>query len=233
MELLTRLATPYHLTRYEGYQIQESPVSPGQLPDPIYPDPSEMGKLSARALPNLPGVAKYVAEHGIQALRLIDTPEAAKDILGLTQDEAVQLLAALELGKTLYAPPSGSIPLIRSVEDVYRHCFALTNHSQEHLHVLVVNSRYQLLHEQTVAIGSQVGLISNVTDILQVVVQREARSFVLVHNHPSGDPTPSEADRAFTEELKRAAAVLQVQLLDHVIVAKGGYQSILHPQNTG
>jgi DNA repair protein RadC len=220
----------YAISVQENYTIRDAPVNPAELPDPKLPSGSELRELITSLFPDQPALAERVSAYGIGGLRLIDTPEGAMETFTIDRIAAHRLLAALELGKRLFAPPAGSIPLIRSIEDVYRHCYSLVDRSQEHLHVLLVNNRYQLLHEQTVAIGDGQGLRAQPRDVLQPALERHVHSFVLVHNHPSGDPTPSEADRLFSKHVQEAASLFNIELLDHVVVARNGYASALTPQ---
>jgi DNA repair protein RadC len=217
----------YYKIRTENYVIRDAPVEPGELLEPVLPNAKELADHIARIFPDTPKITDYVAQHGAKALSNIQSVEAAMETFAIDRIEAHRLLSVLNIGQTLYAPGAGSIPLIRSIEDVYKHCYTLTSRQHENLHVLLVNNRYQLVHEQTVAIGTAQGLNVTPRDVIQVVLQREVPAFVLVHNHPSGDPTPSEADYLFSQEVQKAAAYFNLELLDHVIVATSGSASAL------
>jgi DNA repair protein RadC len=227
MDLISHLKTWYTLPQPDGYVIRDAPVRPDQLPDPKFPESAELARYLREAMPDAPQVSEAVEKHGMHALWTVNSVESAQESLGLDEISAQRLMAVMRFGEKRYAPQSGSIPLIRSIDDVYRHCYGLVHRSQEHLHILMVNNRYQLIHEQTVGIGDLQGMKVRIPDILQAVLQREVRAFVLVHNHPSGDPAPSTEDVEFSQDLLKAAAYFNIELLDHVIVASGGCSSAL------
>ncbi len=89
---------------------------------------------------------------------------------------------------------------------------------KEELRVLVVNTRYHLLQMVTVSKGSVNESIAHPRDILQPVISRSGYAFILAHNHPSGDPSPSQADLRLTRRINEAAELMQLSLLDHVII---------------
>jgi DNA repair protein RadC len=90
--------------------------------------------------------------------------------------------------------------------------------NKESLRVVLLNTRLQLLKVHEVSLGSLNESIAHPREILQPVLLHSAYGFVLVHNHPSGDPSPSDADRRLTVRLREAAHLLQVTMLDHVIL---------------
>jgi DNA repair protein RadC len=90
--------------------------------------------------------------------------------------------------------------------------------SKESLRVILLDTRYQLMRVEEISRGTVNESIAHPRDIFEPVVTAVAFAFVLVHNHPSGDPAPSEADRRLTVRLAEGARLLQVQLLDHVIL---------------
>jgi DNA repair protein RadC len=90
--------------------------------------------------------------------------------------------------------------------------------TKESLRVVLLDTRYQLMRVEEISKGTVNESIAHPRDIFSPVFTAAAYAFILVHNHPSGDPAPSEADRRLTTRLSEAARLLQVQLLDHVIL---------------
>ena len=92
--------------------------------------------------------------------------------------------------------------------------------NQEVLRVLLLDTRQRLITMVDVTKGSLNESLAYPRDIFRPVISHSAYSFILVHNHPSGDPSPSEADLRLTRRLSEAARILQIQMLDHVIIGQ-------------
>lgn len=139
---------------------------------------------------------------------------------GLGLAKACQLAAAFELG-IRGAREQISQTALDSPEEIYR-VFAPQLAWLRHEKLLVALIDTRLRHEGTVetSSGTLNETVAHPRDILRPVIVRGAYGFVLIHNHPSGDPTPSRADIAFTKDLLAAANLLQLRFLDHVIIGR-------------
>lgn len=89
---------------------------------------------------------------------------------------------------------------------------------KEHLHVLALDTKYQIKGVNLVSVGSLNESVAHPREIFRPLIALAAYAFILVHNHPSGDITPSEADRRLTARISEAARLLQIQMLDHLIM---------------
>ena len=147
---------------------------------------------------------------------------------GFGEAKAAQLLAALELGKRIAASTGGDAkPVIAASHDAARLVKPeLEFEPQEQLRVLCLNARNQVIASRTVFIGSVDSVNVRPVEVFRQAVQTNAVGVVMAHNHPSGDPSPSDADVAITKEIAAAGETLNVKLMDHVIVARGGYVSM-------
>jgi DNA repair protein RadC len=96
----------------------------------------------------------------------------------------------------------------------------LQNLPRESLRVVLLDTRHRLLHAEEVSLGTINESLAHPREILRPAISHGAYAFVLVHNHPSGDPMPSEADRALTRRIREAADLMQIHLLDHVIIGR-------------
>jgi DNA repair protein RadC len=146
------------------------------------------------------------------------SPEELGRFQGVGPARAARICAAFGLAQRL-----GSESLRRERIDSPERVFALLGVEmrllrQESLRVILLDTRYQLMRVEEISRGTVNESIAHPRDIFAPVFSAAAFAFVLVHNHPSGDPTPSEADRQLTLQLGKAARLLQVQLLDHVIL---------------
>lgn len=144
-----------------------------------------------------------------------------KDLMrekGIGQAKAVALAAAFGLGRRLRREEARRMKVDRP-EVVYDFLGEeMRAFSKEVVRVLVLNTRYELLRVEDIAKGSVNESIAHPRDILLPLFTHSAHAFVLVHNHPSGDPSPSEADRRLTQRLAEAAQLLQLNFLDHIII---------------
>lgn len=103
---------------------------------------------------------------------------------------------------------------------------SLATLEHEELWVLALDGRGGLRSAKAIAVGGRHGLEASVADVLRHALRECAAAIVAVHNHPSGDPTPSDEDRHFTRALADAGKVVGVPLLDHVVVARAGFRSV-------
>lgn len=151
----------------------------------------------------------------------------AEDLLavrGLGPARAAQLLAAAELGRRLW-PDGEAAPLVRGPEQIYELTRDIRGANREHFVGFYLNSRHQVLRRDIISIGSLNASIVHPREVYLPAIALSAASLVLAHNHPSGDPTPSEEDLAITRRLLEAGRILGIDLLDHVVVARDSYAS--------
>ena len=96
----------------------------------------------------------------------------------------------------------------------------------EELRTLLLNTKNVVVAEQTVYVGNLAGSAVRVGEVFREAVRRQAAALVVVHNHPSGDPTPSADDLRITAELVQAGRLLDIELLDHVVIGAEGWVSL-------
>jgi DNA repair protein RadC len=146
---------------------------------------------------------------------------------GLGEAKAAQIQAALELGKRLAAAQPEERVSIRSPEDVgnlLQGEMGLLD--QEHLRVLLLNTRNQVLGTHEVYRGSVHTAVVRIGELFREALRQNAPCIILVHNHPSGDPAPSSEDIAMTKQAIAAGELLDVEVLDHVIIAHARFASL-------
>jgi DNA repair protein RadC len=142
------------------------------------------------------------------------------------RDCALRVASAFELGRRA-ATDSIAPPMIANSADVAAWASSrLSGIDHEELWILAVDGRSRLRAVRCVAKGGLHGLGVRAADPIRFALRAAASGFVLVHNHPSGDPTPSAEDIEFTHRVAAAAAIVGTPLLDHVVVARGGFASV-------
>jgi len=131
-----------------------------------------------------------------------------------------ELAAAFELGARV-AREQLAAAVLDSPEVIYQHLAPQLQHlPHESLRVLLLDTRLRLAGTAEVSLGTVNETIAHPREILRPVIVRAAYGFVLVHNHPSGDPSPSSADRDLTRRVRDAAALMQVRFVDHLIIGR-------------
>lgn len=142
---------------------------------------------------------------------------------GVGPARAASLLACIELGRRAACWSGEARPTISTPEDVVRLCGPqLAGMDREYFWALALNTKNQLIKTVEVSIGSLNASIVHPRELFKEAVHLSAASVVVVHNHPSGDPTPSGADTQLTRRLVRAGDVLGIEVLDHVVIGDNG-----------
>lgn len=145
-------------------------------------------------------------------------------VRGLGKARVAQLLAAAEMGRRLW-PDGEAPPLVRGPETVFQLTRDIRDSNREHFVGFYLNTRNQVLRREVISIGSLNASIVHPREVFTPAIAVSAASLILAHNHPSGDPTPSEEDLAITRRLGEAGRLLGIDVLDHVIVARDSYAS--------
>ena len=176
--------------------------------------------------------AVQLAQHlltSMGSLRAIASakPSELAQVKGIGLAKAAQLLAAVELGRRIALEEMGEQPAITRPEDVY----ALLHHQlrdekQEHVIVLLLNTKNRVMQQSTVTKGTLDSSLLHPREVFREAIRHSASSIILAHNHPSGDPTPSNEDIQITKRLHQAGQLVGIDLLDHVIIGDGRWVSL-------
>lgn len=141
--------------------------------------------------------------------------------------KACQLLAAVELGRRVAHASLDERRTIHGPEDVYAMLFAeMALLEQEVLKVLLLNTRNEVLSIHDIYRGNVSAAIVRVAEMFRDAVREGCPNIILVHNHPSGDPSPSPEDVALTRQALDAGALLGVAVCDHIVIARSGFVSM-------
>lgn len=184
-------------------------------------DVALVGVLIGDAAPD--GARELLQEHPIpDGLWRVSASDLTR-ISGVGPAGAARVLACLEMSRRASAWRASSKPTISTPEDVVDLCAAqLRGADREHFWALALNTKNQLLRMVEVSVGSLNASIVHPRELFKEAVRHSAASVVIVHNHPSGDPTPSGADIQLTRRLMKAGDVLGIEVLDHVVIGDGG-----------
>ena len=160
------------------------------------------------------------------------TFDQLKEVKGIGDAKAAELIAAIELGRRIsYEREGRNNRRIQSAQDVYDLVSArMSALDHEQLWVLNLDTKNQVIAIDQLYKGAVNASMIRTAEVFQGAVSRKATSIILVHNHPSGDPTPSGADFAVTRNVREAGKILEIQLLDHVVIGTGRFCSIFEMQ---
>lgn len=146
---------------------------------------------------------------------------------GITPKRAQRLTAALEAGRRLSAAATVRGTPMRGGGDVYRFLSPqLRTEKKEHFVVLLLDGRHRLLRDEIVSVGSLTASIVHPREVFAPAIREKAAAIIVAHNHPSGDPAPSQEDLAVTARLQEVGRLVGIELLDHVVIGDPGYVSL-------
>ena len=165
---------------------------------------------------------------GNESLRRIMTASLTEicKVPGIGPAKAAKVLAALDLGRRAAEearPEREKLHCARTVYEAMR--LRMRDLDNEEFHVLLLNTQNELLRDVRVSVGTADMSLVHPRDVFKSALAEAATSLVLVHNHPSGEPSPSPEDRAITMQLHTAGQMLSIPVMDHVIVGEGRYYS--------
>lgn len=147
-------------------------------------------------------------------------------IEGVGPAKAAQLKAALELGRRSLATPLSTGMRVSSSADLFRHFYPiLRDRKQELFKVVLLDAKNAVIKETTISEGSLTVSIVHPREVFASAIRESAAAVIFLHNHPSGDPTPSQDDHRLTDRLVAAGRLLGISVLDHVIIGDGRYVS--------
>lgn len=147
-------------------------------------------------------------------------------IKGIKEAKAVTLLASIELGKRLTLPSSSKKKKFTNAEEIYQFFrLQILNSKQEKLFCVFLNTKNQMIHYETIFIGTQNKSITHPREIFNAAIKNSAVKIVLIHNHPTNDVMPSQEDIEFTHQIKEIGLLLKIPLMDHLIIGDTHYFS--------
>jgi len=154
------------------------------------------------------------------------TLQELQSLSGIGRVKAIELQAMIELGHRIHKHETLEMESILSSQKLAKKMQQELGHKkQEHLVALYLNTQNQIIHQQTIFIGSATRSIAEPREILHYAIKHMATSLILVHNHPSGAVAPSRNDDHVTKLVKEACDLMGIVLLDHLIVSHSSYFS--------
>ena len=153
------------------------------------------------------------------------TQEDLIAIKGLENTKVITIKAALELGRRAVGLFNNSLPILDSAKETVAQLVDLRGKQKEYFVALYLNARKQLIHKETVSIGTITETLVHPREVFEPAIQHFASVVILAHNHPSKNMEVSDADVKLTEKLIQSGAILDIEVLDHIIITDDGYIS--------
>ncbi len=168
---------------------------------------------------------RILSEHPLKKLR--DMPiQNLKKLKGIGNAKACLIRAAFEFSKRAFMVGEDLLPIVKKPKHAANQVTEIRKQRKEHFVVLYLNARNQVIHKETVSIGTLNASLVHPREVFQPAVAKSAASIVLTHNHPSGSTSPSEDDIEITRRMVKAGEIMGIEVLDHVIVSEKGYRSL-------
>jgi len=146
-----------------------------------------------------------------------------KDYSGVGPAKACEIIACFELGKRLLKDKKAEIYL--KPKEIWEELKDLRDHKKEHFVIFYLDSRNQEIKREIISVGSLNANLVHPREVFEPAVRHLAAQIILAHNHPSGDPEPSEDDLEITKRLTESGKILGIEVVDHIIITKTGFIS--------
>ncbi|MBO7434369.1 DNA repair protein RadC [bacterium] len=169
-----------------------------------------------------------IRDYGSGGLKDLKDINALRDLTGMPFVKASMLLASLELGRRLCGKgEEDEMTRISQPSDVYPLTKDMWELDQEQLRGIYLNAGSRVVGSRVLTVGTAVMSLADPATVFRPAVKLAASAVILVHNHPSGELRPSKPDLALTKEIAAAGELLRIKLLDHLIVTRNGFTSLL------
>lgn len=174
---------------------------------------------------NVIEIASHILSKYSKKRLLQMTYQDLAQINGIDSGKATTLLAAFELAKRALEVNDTNLPVINGAKDAVAQLSDMRELKKEHFVVLYLNAKNQLVHKETISMGTLNANLVHPREVFEPALKYSAAQIIAAHNHPSGDPKPSEDDRDVTKRLTEAGKLMGIDVMDHVIITKNRYFS--------
>ncbi|MEO5627709.1 MAG: DNA repair protein RadC [Candidatus Saccharimonadales bacterium] len=170
---------------------------------------------------------RLTKEYGEKALVTESQPQKLAEALDIPLNKACQVVAGFELGRRYYANHAGKPVFVRNAQQAHQYLRGMGFGKKEQLRGLYLNSRYQVIHDEVISVGTLTSNIVHPREVFQPAIEHGAIAIIIGHNHPSGNMEPTNADIVVTEQLLQAGKLLGIDILDHLVLTDNKYISVM------
>lgn len=184
------------------------------------------GSRDKSALQLAQEILSLYKDDGVSALGRMTAGELM-GLQGIGSAKAAEVIAAVELGKRLNTHISRQRAVVTCPEDAADYAMPRFRYEdREHFAVILLNVKNHILSMPVISVGSLTASVVHPREVFKAAIQQTAASMILVHNHPSGDPTPSREDIEVTARMVQVGRVMDIPVLDHIILGNDNYISL-------
>lgn len=170
---------------------------------------------------------RTLREYGEKTVSHERSPRQLAEAADIPLVKACQIVVSFELGRRFFAKRGGRPVQVRTLKQAQAYLQDMGSYNKEQLRGLYLDSRYHVIHDEVISIGSLTANIVHPREVFRPAIDRGAVAVIIAHNHPSGVPEPTAADLRVTKQLQAAGEVLGITLLDHLIVTAAKCISII------
>jgi DNA repair protein RadC len=170
---------------------------------------------------------RILREYGEKGVAYQKNPETIKKDLNVPIAKACQIVACFELGRRFYQKKPGGSITIRTAKQAFEYLKDMGRYNKEQIRGLYLNTHYQLVHDEVISIGTLDTAILQAREVFRPALEYAAVAVIIAHNHPSGVIKATKADTEITTKLIEAGKILDIELLDHLIIGKNKFLSII------
>jgi DNA repair protein RadC len=170
---------------------------------------------------------RLIREYGEKGIAYQKDPTIIEKDLKIPLVKACQIIACFELGRRFYQKKPGGSITIRTAGQAYNYLKDMGQLNKEQFRGLYLNSHYQLIHDEVISIGTLDASLVQPREVFRPALEYSAAALIIAHNHPSGVLKASKADVEITNKLLAAGRILDIEVLDHLIIGKNKYNSIV------
>lgn len=172
--------------------------------------------------------SRILREYGEKAVINQKNVKILQKELNIPENKACQIVACFELGRRFFQKNDFGPIFIRTAKQAFEYLHDMRRLSKEQLRGLYLNSRYQLIHDEVISIGSLTANIIHPREIFRPALEYSAAAVIIAHNHPSGSKKPTKEDIETTKQITEAAQIIGIDLLDHIIITRDDFFSIMN-----
>lgn len=171
--------------------------------------------------------SRLLREYGEKGIAYQKDPRLIERDLNIPLIKACQIVASFELGRRFYQKKPGGSVTIRTASQAFAYLKDMGNLNKEQFRGLYLNTHYQLIHDEVISLGTLDAAIIQPREVFRPALEYSAAAVILAHNHPSGVLKATRADAEITSQLLEAGRILGLEVLDHLIIAKNKFISII------